>query len=68
MWSRLTWLDLRETRLTWIGGIFCRRSQQSLMTIWEWEVSEEEGVQGHGQVSDGGRHAICIRVLGLGYK
>ena len=54
--------------LTWIGGIFFRRSQQGLVTIWECEVSEEEGVQGHGQISDGGRHAICIRVVGLGHK
>lgn len=61
-------MDLRETRLTWIGGIFCRRSQQGLVIIWEWEMSEEEGVQGHGQVSDGGRLAICIRVVGLGDK
>ena len=68
MWSRHTRMDLRETRLTWIGGIFCRRSQQGLVTIWEWEMSEEEGVQGHGQVSDGGRLYICIRVVGLGDK
>lgn len=60
-------MDLRETRLTWIRGIFCR-SQQGLVIIWEWEMSEEEGVQDHGQVSDGGRLAICIRVVGLGDK
>ena len=39
-----------------------------MVIIWEWEMSEEEGVQGHGQVSDGGRLAICIRVVGLGDK